>query len=127
MTGSTSDYAVKLALYEKVLAAVPGVDRKGDTVPFASQNGHMFTYLSKAGVMALRLPERDREVFLKKYAARLCTQYGVVQKEYVEVPDALLRKPAELAKYLKVSFAFVSELKPKSAARKKVGAKRQRT
>jgi hypothetical protein len=125
MTGThSSTYAVNLALYEKVLAAVPGVERKGDTVPYTSQNGHMFTYFSKAGVMALRLPEKDREVFLKKYAARLCTQYGIVQKEYVEVPDTLLRKTAELAKYLKISFSYIGELKPKSAAKKKSAAKR---
>jgi hypothetical protein len=82
MTESTAKtYEANLALYEKVLAAVPGVKRKGDAVPYTSHNGHMFTYLSKAGVMALRLPEKDREAFLKKYATRLCTQYGTVQKE----------------------------------------------
>jgi hypothetical protein len=116
-------YAANLALYERVLAAVPGIERKGDTVPYTSRNGHMFTYLSKAGVMALRLPEKDREAFLKKYATRLCTQYGVVQKEYVEVPDTLLRKPKELATYLTISFSYVGELKPKSAAKKKAARK----
>jgi TfoX/Sxy family transcriptional regulator of competence genes len=124
MSMSASDtYAAKLELYEKVLAAVPGVERKGDTVPYAAHNGHMFSYLSKAGVMALRLPEKDREVFLKKYAARLCTQYGVVQKEYVEVPDTLLRKPQELKNYLKISFSYVGELKPKPKAKKKTARK----
>jgi hypothetical protein len=116
-------YAANLALYEKVLAAVVGIERKGDTVPYAARNGHMFTYLSKAGVMALRLPEKDRETFLKKYATSLCTQYGVVQKEYVEVPDTLLRKPKELATYLKISFSYVGELKPKSAAKEKAARK----
>jgi TfoX/Sxy family transcriptional regulator of competence genes len=117
-------YAANLALYEKVLAAVPAVERKGDTVPYTSHNGHMFSYLSKAGVMALRLSERDREAFLKKYATRLCTQYGVVQKEYVEVPDSLLRNPKELVKYLKAGFSYVGELKPKTPAKKKSIPKR---
>jgi TfoX/Sxy family transcriptional regulator of competence genes len=125
MTGSDSKtYAANLALYDKALASVAGVERKGDTVPYASHDGHMFTYLSKAGVVALRLPEKDREAFLKKYATRLCTQYGVVQKEYVEVPDTLLRNPKELAKYLKVGFSYVGELKPKRAAKKKSAGKR---
>jgi hypothetical protein len=84
----------------------------------------MFTYFSKAGVMALRLPEKDREAFLKKYMARLCTQYGVVQKEYVEVPEALLRKTAELKPHLKISFAYVGELKPKTAVKKKPAGKK---
>ena len=117
-------YAANLAFYEKVLAAVPGVERKGDKVPYASHNGHMFTYLSKAGVMALRLPEKDREAFLKKYAARLCVQYGVVQKEYVDVPDSLLRNLEKLAKYLKASFSHLGELKPKPRQRKRRHARR---
>jgi predicted transcriptional regulator len=121
---TSSSYTANLSLFKKVLAAVPGVERKGDTVPYGSHNGHMFTYLSKAGVMALRLPERDRDSFLKKYATRLCAQYGIVQKEYVEVPDALLRKTAELKNYLKISFAYVGELKPKGAAKKKPARKR---
>lgn len=117
-------YAANLVLYEKVLAAVLGVERKGDTVPYTSHNGHMFSYLSKAGVMALRLAEKDREIFVKKYATRLCTQYGVVQKEYVEVPDSLLRNPKDLAKFLKASFSYVSELKPKTSEKKKTNPKR---
>jgi hypothetical protein len=126
MSESTSStYAATLALYEKGLATVPGVERKGDTVPYTSHNGHMFTYLSKAGVMALRLPEKDRDAFLNKYATRLCTQYGIVQKEYVvEVPDSLLQRPNELKKYLQASFTYVSAMKPKSAAKKKSGGKR---
>jgi TfoX/Sxy family transcriptional regulator of competence genes len=125
MTESTSKtYAANLALYENVLAAVPDVERKGGAVPYTSHNGHMFTYLSKAGVMALRLPEKDREAFLKKYATCLCIQYGTVQKEYVEVPDTLLRNPKELAKYLKISFAYVAELKPKPRAKKKTAGTR---
>src|SRR3984885_1699563 len=116
-------YAANLAFYEKVLAAVPGVERKGDKVPYASHNGHMFTYLSKAGVMALRLPEKDREAFLKKYAARLCMQYGVVQKEYVDVPDSLLRNLEKLAKYLKASFFSPSKIKPKTPGKKKAATR----
>ena len=81
LVGYLHDLGVETLYVSPVLAAVPGVKRKGDAVPYTSHNGHMFTYLSKAGVMALRLPEKDREAFLKKYATRLCTQYGTVQKE----------------------------------------------
>ena len=35
-------------------------------------------------------------------------------KEYVEVPDALLKKTAELRKYFDLSFAYASSLKPKA-------------
>src|SRR5580692_207120 len=56
----------KLALYEKLVATNPKVERKGDTVPYTSLNGHMFSYLSKEGKLALRLPPAEREAFLKK-------------------------------------------------------------
>ena len=49
----------------------------------------------------------------------LSVQYGIVQKEYVEVPDALLGKTAELKKYFAVSYDYVSGLKPKPTTRKK--------
>jgi hypothetical protein len=109
----------KLALYEKLVSTLPNVQRKGATVPYTSINGHMFSYLSKTGTLALRLPEDARELFLKKYKATLCKQYGVVQKEYVEVPDALLKKTSELKEYFALSFAYVGTLKPRPTTRKK--------
>ena|ERR1700731_1460198 len=109
----------KLALYEKLVSTLPNVQRKGATVPYTSINGHMFSYLSKTGTLALRLPEDARELFLKKYKATLCKQYGVVQKEYVEVPDALLKKTSELKEYFALGFAYVGTLKPKPTTRKK--------
>jgi hypothetical protein len=109
----------KLELYEKLVATNPNVKRKGDTVPYTSLNGHMFSYLSKEGKLALRLPPGDREAFLKKYKATLCTAYGVVQAEYVEVPDSLLFSTRELKKYFDCSYEYVSSLKPKPTTRKK--------
>jgi hypothetical protein len=41
--------------------------------------------------------------------------YGIVRKEYVVVPDALLKKTKELKPYFDMSFEYVNSLKPKSA------------
>jgi hypothetical protein len=109
----------KLLLYKKLVATNPNVERKGATVPYTSVNGHMFSYLSKEGKLALRLPPAEREAFLKKYKAQLCTAYGVVQPEYVEVPDALLAKTAELKKFFDASYEYVASLKPKKTKSKK--------
>ncbi len=111
----------KLELYEKLVATNPRVERKGATVPYTSLNGHMFSYLSKEGKLALRLPAGEREAFLKKYKARLCEAYGIVQKEYVEVPDSLLASTRELKKFFDCSYAYVGSLKPKPSAKKKKG------
>jgi len=110
--------ADKLALYEMLVETIPGVSRKGDTVPYTSVNGHMFSYLAKTGKLELRLPEKVRNEFVEKYQAALSVQYGVVQKEYVEVPDELLHKTAELKNYFAESFAYVSSLKPKPTRKK---------
>ncbi len=109
----------KLELYERLVATNPSVERKGATVPYTSLNGHMFSYLSKQGKLALRLPAGEREAFLKKYKTKLCDAYGVVQPEYVEVPDSLLASTRELKKFFESSYAYVASLKPKPTTRKK--------
>lgn len=111
-------YAEKLALYEKLVATNPAVKRKGATMPYTSLNGHMFSLLTKEGWLALRLPTAAREAFLKKYKTKLCEQYGTVMPEYVEVPDALLKKTQELRRYFDLSYAYVMSLKPKPTKRK---------
>ena len=113
----------KRELYEKLVATNPRVERKGATVPYTSLNGNMFSYLSKDGQLALRLPHGEREAFLKKHKTKLCQAYGIVQPEYVVVPDALLASTRELQKYFDASYVYVSSLKPKpSAKKKKAGA-----
>jgi TfoX/Sxy family transcriptional regulator of competence genes len=109
-----------VAAYEKLVATNPNVKRKGATMPYTSVNGNMFSVLTKEGKLALRLPAEQRKAFLKKHKTKLCEQYGVVMKEYVEVPDALLRKTAELRPYFDLSYAYTSALKPKATTRKKV-------
>ncbi len=109
----------KLELYEKLVATNPNVQRKGATVPYTSLNGHMFSYLSKEGKMALRLPAAEREAFLKKYKTTLCQAYGIVQPEYVVVPDSLLSSTRELKKFFDCSYQYVGTLKPKPTTRKK--------
>jgi len=103
----------KIALYDKALAAVPGIERKGAVNAYTSLNGHMFSYMGPAGVMSLRLPEGEREKFLKKYKTKLFESYGIIQTEYVTVPDTLLAKTKELSKYVVMSVEYMKSLKPK--------------
>jgi hypothetical protein len=110
------DYASALALYEKLVATNTRVERKGDTVPYTSLNGNMQSALHKDGTVALRLPSPEREAFLKKYKTALAAHYGVVQPEYVAVPDNLLAKTAELKPYFSISVAYVGALKPKATS-----------
>lgn len=105
-------------LYDKLVATNAHIERKGATVPYTAVNGNMFSYLSKSGEMALRLPAAEREAFLKKYKTRLCDAYGVVQPEYVTVPASLLAKTQELKQFFNLSYKYASSLKPKAAAKR---------
>jgi hypothetical protein len=82
----------KLALYEKLIATNPKIKQKGAANPYTSLNGHMFSYLDPSGSLALRLPEDEKEKFLKKYKTTLFEAYGHVMKEYVTVPESTVEK-----------------------------------
>ena len=93
--------SAQIALYDKLIATNPLVERKGDTNPYTSHNGNMFTHLTPEGELAIRFPEKEREIFIKKYKTKLQGSYGVIRKEYVVVPDSLLKKTKELKIFFK--------------------------
>jgi hypothetical protein len=107
------DYRRKLEAYERIVATIPGLERKGAANPYTSVNGNMSSYLHPSGAMALRLPPGLREEFLAAYDTNLFEAYGIVQKEYVTVPDALLADTEVLRRYFRASFDYVAGLKPK--------------
>jgi hypothetical protein len=105
--------ADKLELYNKLIATHPKIERKGAVHPYTSLNGHMFTYLDQTGTMGMRLPQDEVEKFLKKYKTTLFKSYGVVKKDYVTVPEALLANTKELSRYLAISYEYVRTMKSK--------------
>jgi hypothetical protein len=101
-------------LYKRLIDTHPEIELKGGKkLPNTSVNGNMFSFVSKAGKIALRLGKAEREAFIKKYDSKLAENYGVVMKEYVEVPDELLSNLDELAPYLALSYEYTQMLKPK--------------
>ena len=103
----------QLEFYERLIATIPELKRKGAENPYTSLNGNMFTLLHQSRTLAIRLPEGEREKFLKKYKTKLFEAYGAVMKEYVTVPDSMLTKTKELQKYLELSHEYAKTLKPK--------------
>src|SRR5580693_10372385 len=110
--------ASTVELYEALIRTLPEIERKGDANPYTSLNGNMFTLLHQQK-LAIRLPETEREKFLKKYQTKLFEAYGTVMKEYVAVPDELLENTKELKKYLVSSYEYAKTLKPKPTTKKK--------
>jgi hypothetical protein len=58
--------ADKLALYDKLVATLPAVSRKGATVPYTSVNGHMFNYLVQEWDSRAALATRSSRSILKE-------------------------------------------------------------
>ncbi len=103
----------KFDVYKMIVESNPKLELKGSTIPYTSYNGHMFSYFEKDGTFGLRLPEKEREAFLKKYKTTLFVSYGIIKKEFVLVPDKLLLNFKEFKPYFDISFNFVSSLKAK--------------
>jgi hypothetical protein len=114
--------------YDRMIASVPGAIRKGATNPYTSMNGNMYSILAKGEFVGLRLPDAEREKFIRQYKTKLVEQYGVIQKEYVVVPDTLLKKTDDLKAWFAISYAYVSSLKAKPTTQpaKAGGAKKGR-
>ena len=115
---TNEQYVASLELYEKLVATNVDVDRKGKTMPYTSLNGYMFSFLAKDGKVSIRLPKGERETFLSKYKTELSVQYGSVMKEYVVIPDYLLKNTSELKTYFDISYAYIGTLKSKPAKKK---------
>jgi len=114
-TGATNS---TVELYDKLIATIPEIERKGAANPYTSLNGNMFTLLHQSSRLAIRLPQDKREEFLKKHKSKLFEAYGAVMEEYVAVPDSMLKNTKELQKYLASSYEYVKTLKPKPTKKK---------
>jgi len=108
----------QVAQYERALAALPEVERKGAAMPYTSVNGNMFSVLGADGVLGLRLSAADREAFLGQYGGKIYESYGAVMKEYVAVPAALLADTAAMATWMGKSWDYAKGLKAKATTRK---------
>jgi hypothetical protein len=120
-TAASTIPAAKLALYDRLLATDPSIERKGATIPYTSANGKMFTYLAPSGDLRMRLPPEERAAFVNKYRTRPVIQHGVVMKDFVAVPPGLLARVAELKPYLGISRAYAEQLgtNPRSGKRRR--------
>ena len=107
------------ALYDKLIATHPEIERKGKNMLYTSVNGHMFTVFSTDAKLGIRLSKEGRMAFIEKYNSSLLESYGTVMREYVTVPDDLLEKTEELKAYLAKSDEYVTSLKPKPTTKKK--------
>lgn len=110
-----SDYPGPPGVLERYVAAVEaaGETVKGAKNPYTSRNGHMFSFLTAEGTMAIRLPDDLAVEFQSAYDSGPVTQYGRVMRGYVAVPDGLLSETEELRSWLTKSYEWIGTLDPK--------------
>lgn len=112
------DYDHIVALYDELLKSYPDIERKGKTMPYTSVNGNMFSFVSKAGEIGVRLSLEDIQWCEKEYHTEPMIQHGREMKEYVCIlPDQLNEK--ELKIVFERSWKYAQTLKPKPTKKKK--------
>lgn len=102
-----------LILYDKIIAANTRLERKGKSMPYTSANGYMFTLLNKDGEIGIRLSKQSCERFMKEHNTTIYKSYGAVMKDYVLVPEDVLKNDDLIQAYLNESLDYVMSLPPK--------------
>lgn len=119
MPGKVTAPPDKVALYQRLIDAVEGADGKSNFgSAYTAVNGNMYSLISKHGVVGIRLPEPDRSSFLATYDTTLFRGDPAwpPAKEYVAVPEELLKDTEALKPFLERSYRYVLTLKPKAKA-----------
>lgn len=99
--------------YDAIVEACPGIQRKGKTVPYTSDNGYMFTLVNKQAEIGVRLPKGRQEEFKKTYDTTIFKSHGAVMKDYVLVPERLWTDLKLMKALFEESQAYVQSLPPK--------------
>jgi TfoX/Sxy family transcriptional regulator of competence genes len=108
-------------VFTKAADAIPEAEqRKMFGYPAAFVHGNMFAGLHESGLV-LRLPEKDREEFVKLSGAKQFEPMpGRPMREYVVAPEKLASRPAEVQSWLRKAFTYAASLPVKAKKSKKV-------
>lgn len=85
-------------------------ERKGKTVPYTSANGHMFSFLNKAGEIGIRFSKDVQEKYIEDFNSTIFKSYNAIMRGYVLIPDNMLEDLDNVARYLDESFDYVMSL-----------------
>ena len=114
-----------IEFFDSILPGSSKVVRKkmfGCSVGFI--NGNMFMGLHSDGII-LRLGEGERENFIKQYNAKIFEPMPRRKmREYIVVPEKLLKNVTTLKTWCEKSYEYASKLKPKEKKPEKKAIKR---
>lgn len=107
-----TEWSKKLEQFDEIIALVPGLERKGKTMPYCSDNTYMFALFNKAGEVGFRLSKPDRTQFLEDFESRPYLSYGATMKDYVLIPESMVQDTKLAATYLEKAWDYVKSLPP---------------
>ena len=106
----------RLALYQRLLAALPEIEEKSNFgSAYTAVNGNMYSMISKYGSVGIWLPDDVRAEFVERFGAQMyqADPAWPVSKKLVAVPDDLLADTETLRPYIEASYRFALTLRPK--------------
>ena len=103
-----------VAVFDGVMPGPPAAKRKMFGFPAGFVNGNMFMGLFEDS-MILRLPPESREELMQLYGAKIfAPMAGRVMKEYVALPESILRDRQRLASWVAKALVYGESLPPKT-------------
>ncbi|HXJ62934.1 MAG TPA: TfoX/Sxy family protein [Actinomycetota bacterium] len=106
----------RLALYQRLLAALPEIEEKSNFgSAYTAVNGNMYSMISKYGSVGIWLPDDVRAEFVERFGAQMyqADPAWPVSKKLVAVPDDVLADTETLRPYMEASYRFALTLRPK--------------
>lgn len=101
------------AIYNNLVGLCPEIERKGKSMPYTSDNGHMFSLLNKDNEIGIRFSKETQQRYIEEWDSTLFKSHGATMQGYVKVPDSMLGDLKKLAEFLKEAQAYVKSLPPK--------------
>jgi TfoX/Sxy family transcriptional regulator of competence genes len=112
-----------VATFDDVMPGPPATKRKMFGFPAGFMNGKMFMGLFEDS-MILRLPPELREDLIQLHGAKpFAPMAGRVMKEYVALPESLIRDREKLCAWVGKALVHGESLEPKAAKAKAPKAK----
>lgn len=109
--------------FDRALSAYPLAERRQMFgMPAAFVNGNMFAGLHEERMVLRLAPDGLREALEVRGAAPFEPMPGRPMREYAVVPPSVVADPAELDRWLGMSFEYATSLEPKT---KKPARRRQ--
>ncbi len=102
----------KLEIFDKIVVKA-NFERKGKTMPYTSENGHMFSLLNKDGEIGIRLSKASGEKFMEEHQTTRFKSHGSFMQGYVLIPESMLDDIDKVAAVLREGYGYIMTLEPK--------------